>query len=140
MSENLSRLVEVSTELELLREQLRAQDPELYEFIQKLEVEKAELVEAAKVDLRALGTGAHTFGKFTFKVAPGGIKKEYDTAGIEDKARQLGHEDLFRQYKVFKLVVDPAQIERLPPEIRPIYEKMFTSTQQSAKVTLPKGF
>lgn len=137
---NATRLVEITEQLELMQEQLAALDPELYAEIERLRSERDGLIESAKVDLREMGVGTHKIGKFSFKVAAGSVKKEYDVAAIEDRARELGHENILRQYKVFKLVVDPSQIERLPPEIKGEYSEMYDSVTQNAKVTMPKGF
>jgi hypothetical protein len=136
--QNTTRLVEISVRLRELKDILRASEPEVFEEMQELEVERADLVEKAKTELREAGVGTHDVGGFKFRVQPGTKKRVYQTEDILELAEELGHLELLQQYKVLRSEVDPAQIERLPGDIKVHYQDLYAETVQSAKVTLPK--
>ena len=53
-------------------------------------------------------------------------------------AEELGHTEVLTNYRVLKLTVDPAQIERLPPEFKVHYEGLCDVVVQTPRVTFPK--
>jgi hypothetical protein len=136
--ENTKRLVEISHRLSEITESLKASEPELFEELEALRAEKVNLIEKAKIELRDAGVGTHSIDGFKIKVAPGSKKRVYNAEDIQELAEELGHTDVLQKYKVFKVEIDPSQIERLPAEIKVHYQDLYTESEQSARVTLPK--
>lgn len=136
--DTVQRLVDIGIRIRQIQKILNASEPELTEELRQLAAEKIDITERAKIELRERGVGSYAVGDYNFKVAPGGTKKEYRIDDIQELAEELGHTEVLTNYRVLKLTVDPAQIERLPPEFKVHYEGLCDVIVQTPRVTFPK--
>ena len=131
-------LVQVADRIREVLECLNASEPELCAELDLLKARRSELAETAKTELRERGVGSWNIGGKSFKVAPGGTTKIYKTEEIQELAEERGDVGILEKYKVFVRTVDPAQISRLPTELRALYEGMCETVVKTPRVSFPK--
>ena len=139
MSDALKLLLSVSDDIAALWERLTLADPDAVATLKDLEAKKPGLVSEAKKSLRDAGPGTTKLGDYTFRVASGGTKKVYDIDEVVEMAGERDHLDDLLRYGVLEYHVNATQMERLPPELRVIYGELYTETENTLRVTIPRN-
>lgn len=139
MSDALKLLLSVNDDIAALWERLTLADPDAVATLKDLEAKKPGLVSEAKKSLRVAGPGTTKLGDYTFRVASGGTKKVYDIDEVVEMAGERDHLDDLLRYGVLEYHVNATQMERLPPELRVIYGELYTETENTLRVTIPRN-
>lgn len=137
--DNVENLVALDAAIRELWDSLAEIAPEQTSELRKLLSEVAQTEDAAKKDLRAMGAGTHTLGDHRFQVKPGGTKVIFDTEDVIMEAEDGDHLDVLMDAGFVTYAIDGKQLERLPEEIRPIYEELAKTKAGTPRVYLPKG-
>lgn len=119
---------------------LADQAPELTGALREMLGDVAKAAEAAKQELRSLGSGSHTFGDgLVFRVTPGPSKIVFDVDDIVMEAEDGDHLEDLLSAGFLKYTVDGNQLERLPGALRAVYAGLGTKKTGTARVSLPKN-
>lgn len=136
--EKVEYLVELDATIRELWDELADLAPEQTNKLRELLSEVDAAQDAAKKDLRAMGSGTHVIGDKSFQVKPGGSKVVFDLDDVLFEAEDNGHLADLIDAGFVKYAIDGKQLERLPDHLKPIYQEMATEKSGTARVYLPK--
>lgn len=132
-------LVELDASINELWQELEQVDPARVIKLKALLEEVPSAVDAAKKDLRKMGSGSHVIGDKSFQVKPGGNKVVFDLDDVLFEAEDNGHLADLIDAGFVKYAIDGKQLDRLPDHLKPIYQEMATEKAGTARVFLPKN-
>lgn len=137
--EKLEYLVALDQAIKDLWSDLSEIAPEKTAKLRKFLAEAPDAMEDAKKELRSMGRGNHDVGEHRFSVKSGGTKKVFDLDDVIFEAEDNGHLGVLIDAGFVKYAIDGKQLERLPPQILPIYQELATTKEGTLRVSLPKS-
>ena len=132
------KLVEINREIGLLWEDLESAMPAEVARLRQLIVEKKSIINEAKTELRGLGVGSHQISGYRFEVQGGKPKKTFDVADVIETAEELGQTEKLIKYGFLDYSVNVNQLDRLPTELKVVYEELATEKASTTRVIIPK--
>lgn len=136
---NIRELTELHEDILEAWGSLEAEAPDLTAALRQMLADVSKATEAAKRELRELGAGAHDFDGLTFKVTPGPTKVVFDPEDVVMEAEEGGHIEVLLAAGFLKYQVDGKQLERLPGDLRAVYQGLGETKTGTARVSLPKN-
>jgi hypothetical protein len=131
----VAALVDQKEEINSLEDFFSEQHPEEWARLRELHRGLEAKQEEAKIALRTVGTTTSILGfKFGVKKI---VKKEVDTSGMVEKAKDRGDLYTLLEYGVLSYTSAADQIERLPDILKAIYSGFVTEKQGTSQVSIP---
>jgi len=135
--EKAEYLVALDKAISDLWEDLAEVAPEATKQLREYLTEAPKAIEAAKKELRSMGKGKHQIGDVCFKVSGAGTKTVFNLDDVIFEAEDNGHLGVLIDAGFVKYSIDAKQLERLPPQILPIYQELATTTEGTLRVSIP---
>lgn len=132
-------LADAKEEIDTIEGMIRETAPDMYERYDELRASLGGLQSEAKVALRELGPGTHTFAGHATEVRNPSTKLVCDSDGLIDRAEQRDEiEDLVAAGVIVYQVV-PHQIGRLRGAQQAVYKSYLQEKQGTSAVVLPRA-
>ena len=118
---------------------IRDQDPEMFQAFIDIREECDELETTVIAHMKdRVNDAIISDNENAYKVSTNKSTAVLDLEEAVYRASQLDHIDLLLEHGVLTFKGSAANVERLPSEIRPIYERCIEYKDGSTRVTMPK--
>ena len=135
----LESLIEMHKNIQSAWEELSDALPEQTEDLRQMLKDAPAAAESAKRELREMGSGTHEFGGLSFKVTPGPEKTLFDSEDVVMEAEDSDHIEALLAAGFLTYAVDSKQLNRLPSNLKAVYQEMGVTKRGTARVALPKA-
>lgn len=130
-------LIEAKEDLAQCMQLIEKEMPKTYARITQLQADIPRLRSKVQDELRSLGPGQYTFDAAHIEVRRGRKKTSVDVEGLLELAEDRDEIEMLEERGVLEYSVRAHQIQRLPPDVRNLYEAFVDESSGSPAVYMP---